>query len=128
MSESHAQLPPDVLAAIDTIPSNRAHELYCAGQRLLEQGRSITLIAQPSESVDSTREWLSQLPGFRPTSVATVVWNLEHGVSLPWRHFVESWDNFCYPSSDDLFVFADGSNSALAYRHFDQIQLLENAV
>ena len=57
-----------------------------------------------AEEPETTRTWLKTLP--LPLGIRVfVVWNPTTGLSLPWENFVAYWDDFCYPSSDDLFAF-----------------------
>ena len=39
------------------------------------------------------------------------------GLDLPWEIFLEYWDDFCYPSSDDAFVVCEASAAILAWEH-----------
>ena len=39
-----------------------------------------------------------------------------------WEIFVKYWDDFCYPSSDDVFIFPMKKNWILFYSHEEMFQ------
>jgi hypothetical protein len=57
-----------------------------------------------------------------PTASVLVVWNDETAVVTDWAFFAERWDDFCYPASDDVTIWAPGEPWTLCYRHFDVMQ------
>ena len=119
--KSHADFPPDVLARIKPIESSVARELYQRGERafsgeVIGDERSCS-----TERSDEARGWLRSL-GFPAESPVTVVWSSELGVALPWGVFVEYWDDFCYPSSDDAFIILSGGSDVISYEHHEMFR------
>ena len=82
---------------------------------------------QAVEDSGSTRIWLRALP-IPSEARVLAVWNRETAISLPWETFVVYWDDFCYPSSDDVFVFPVVGTGALAWNHYEVFEFIENVV
>ena len=122
---SHAALPPEILASLIPLPVRDADQLYSRGVRLF-QGNVSALTHQAFENVEGTRTWLASLPITEDGRVF-IAWDRETAIALPWRTFVTYWDDFCYPSSDDAFVFPETGIGALAWNHFESFAFLENA-
>jgi hypothetical protein len=65
---------------------------------------------------DVVRAWLRQMvPAWDDTVI--ISWDQSTAVLAPWNLFVERWDDFCYPSSDDVFVFPLTGVWMLCYDH-----------
>jgi hypothetical protein len=47
----------------------------------------------------------------------TVSWDRETALRARWEFFTAQWDDFCYPSSDDVLVIPDSGSWALRYHH-----------
>jgi len=103
-----------------------ANALYRRGEEVFRQTASGMQVLQASAGEDATRAWLTSLP-FRADERVSVVWSPTTGISLPWHTFVRYWDDFCYPSSDDAFVFPQAGSSVLAWNHDEVFEFSENA-
>src|SRR5262245_7264544 len=101
--ESHAKLPSDVLEALEPVAATRARALYELASRAFQTSAAEERSCSSAHE-DKARAWLRELP-VSGESAVTIVWSPELGISLPWRIFAEYWAEFCYPSSDDAFVF-----------------------
>jgi hypothetical protein len=115
---SHAKLPSDVLGKLVPIEPHHANHLYDLAVSTFQ-----TPIADERRfsSVDDerARTWLQALP-VPPEAGVTIVWNRELGVSLPWSIFANWWSDFCYPSSDDAFIFLPNESGLLSYEHYEE--------
>src|SRR5688500_15641233 len=47
----------------------------------------------------------------------TVSWERNTALRTSWEFFTAHWDDFCYPSSDDVLVLPDGGGWVLRYHH-----------
>lgn len=65
--------------------------------------------------------------GIAPGEQVSVVWDRKTAISLPWEAFVAYWDDFCYPSSDDVFVFPENSQRLLAWSHDAVFEFVDDA-
>jgi hypothetical protein len=52
-----------------------------------------------------------------------VSWGRHTAVETSWSVFFRHWDAFCYPSSDDVTVWAPGAGWTVCYRHFQVMQV-----
>jgi hypothetical protein len=123
---SHAVLSAEILASLIPLPVRDADQLYSRGERLF-QGNVSAITHLAFEDAEGTRAWLASLPMPRDGRVF-IAWNRETAIALPWSTFVTYWDDFCYPSSDDAFVFPAQGNSALAWNHEESFAFLANVV
>jgi hypothetical protein len=124
---SHAVLPPDVLGSLAPLQGHDADRLYLRGEKIFRRHAAAPATHQVLEGPEPTRAWLKTLPIFSSAQVF-VVWNRKTAISLPWQTFIAYWDDFCYPSSDDAFVFPEEGTSALAWNHYEVFEFIENAV
>jgi hypothetical protein len=62
------------------------------------------------------RHWLRELISGWDSEVI-ISWDPHTAVLAPWSLFVAYWDDFCYPSSDDVFVFPLTGAWLLYYEH-----------
>ena len=114
---SHAVLPPDVLATIRPFTSAVAAELNAEATALAE-----ALLAEPArfpalvEAADEVRNRLQEL-GIANSTPIVVSWTPRVAVATVWGTFAAFWDDFCYPSSDDVTVWPEGGNWVLGYHH-----------
>jgi len=50
---------------------------------------------------------------------AFVSWREDAAIRTTWEIFTAHWDDFCYPSSDDVVVWPESERWALFYFHED---------
>jgi hypothetical protein len=102
-----------------------ADRLYRRGEEVFRPlASSVRHVAAEPEAA---RAWLRTLP-FSLRGRVLVAWNRTLALSLPWHNFIAHWDDFCYPSSDDLFAFPEVGSGALAWNHEEIFEFVENAV
>lgn len=124
---SHTVLPADVLSLLTPIESDAAELLYLRGEDAFS-GRAIAnAFEHRSENSDVTREWLRCLPVPSEERVL-LLWSRQMGIALPWQVFVRYWEDFCYPSSDDAFIFVESTGSCVAWYHYEVFRFREGAV
>lgn len=46
-----------------------------------------------------------------------VSWQRDTALRTTWEHFTARWDDFCYPSSDDVLVLPDSGSWIFLYHH-----------
>ncbi|WP_306639816.1 hypothetical protein [Sanyastnella coralliicola] len=52
-----------------------------------------------------------------------VTWNRSTTLKTSKEIFIKYWDDFCYPSSDDITVISEETNWVLFYRHFEAVNV-----
>ena len=120
-NKSHAELPEEDLAKITPIDQKLASELFDAGSSVIQERSSVEASVDTAGSEETIRAWLRRLP-LSSASTVTIVWSKQLGVRLPWGIFVDYWSDFCYPSSDEAFVFLEDGSCALSYDHSEQFR------
>ena len=73
------------------------------------------------DAPSDVRERLRGLPP-APDERVLVLWDARTALVTEWAVFVESWDDFCYPSSDDVSVLPLVDDWVLCYRHYEVMQ------
>ena len=113
---SHNVLPPEVMAQIaplEQLPDGLlAHG--AANSSTLRDVRSIRTDGSAGEVV----HWLGQLPVDAKGKVI-VRWTERVAVETTWSIFTRFWDDFCYPSSDDVEVYPASGDWILLYHHYE---------
>jgi hypothetical protein len=64
--------------------------------------------------------WLGALP-ISPMQVVIVSWDHETAVQTDWQFFCRYWDDFCYPSSDDVTITPQGDDWLVCFDHFEAL-------
>jgi hypothetical protein len=118
---SHNVLPPEVMAQI-TPMSNAIAPLGVTARGELDPP---LFDAVQSASADVPCEegtnWLRQLPVALSDQVI-VQWDTSTAVRTTWEVFTRYWDDFCYPSSDDVEVFPQSGKWLLLYHHWEEFE------
>jgi hypothetical protein len=121
-SPIHAMFSAAELAALrpcSLVAAARIHdESRAFDQRDSLDPQHFQCIREHSADV-STREGCSWLRAQAPdlSEQVTVSWDREVALRVPWEFFTAQWDDFCYPSSDDVLIIPDGREWALRYHH-----------
>ncbi len=112
---SHAVLPPEVLASIAPVSRSEAARLQPC--RPFE---GVSVFCSTDGSAD-VQGWLRQM---QPDDQALVYvsWNEDLAVKTRWGIFTDYWDDFCYPSSDDVTVVPLAGGWQLNYHHYEQFE------
>jgi hypothetical protein len=67
------------------------------------------------------RQSLRELPP-HVTSSVLISWDNQTAAVTEWYVFVEHWDDFCYPASDDVTVVPLAGGWTLCYRRYEVFQ------
>lgn len=93
----------------------------------LEKGQLNPALFQVEPQFDASGEpgpvsdWLLQ----RDSSVSQFVllfWDESTAVLTEWEIFIQYWDDFCYPSSDDVIIYPLSGKWLLLYDHEEILQ------
>jgi hypothetical protein len=130
-------LPLSDLAQIRPLKEEKAYALWeYAYVYMLELSRyAFTDISEPLTSalfewiqhVDISQEPVKKvqehLRAFesQEDQVVLVMWEPEEAVTTPWRVFCTYWDDFCFPSSDDVGIWPLSERWGLEYHHEEQL-------
>src|SRR5688500_9189501 len=95
---SHAVLPVEVLAQIHPLSTSEATQL--SPPRSSERASVVSCSTEDSDGVSACLRRVQ--PDLRAR--VYVAWSDELAVETSWGIFPEYWDDFCYPSSDDVTV------------------------
>ncbi|HSB10822.1 MAG TPA: hypothetical protein VLM38_15145 [Blastocatellia bacterium] len=116
------KLPNDALDAIQPLGESKARELcqYTFGftdhNGLIESLFDRVLQIGASDESPEIQHWLiARAPDLNQTVV--VSWNNDLAALVRWEVFCRYWDDFCYPSSDDVAVFPLSGKWILFYSH-----------
>jgi len=115
------KLPESTLAQIFPLKRPKAYQIHelCVG---FVGSLARDSIEQCSASDNApVREWLSKLPVSNDERVA-LSWSGSLSVATTWRIVCEYWDDFCYPSSDDVFVLPLNEDWLLVYHHDEKFK------
>ena len=115
---SHAVLPPKVLARIVPLSPSEAARVQTSAS--VEQASVISCSADDSADV---RSWLRRVQPDERASVY-VSWSEDLAVETSWGIFIEYWDDFCYPSSDDVTIAPVAGGWRLIYHHYEQFEFV----
>ena len=116
------KLPVDALNSIRPFTQNKASELLQyslsfsdAGGLFDSEFDQITTVDASTDS-PNVRKWLRSCSADLSQRVI-ISWDNHHAALVDWDVFTEYWNDFCYPSSDDLAVWPLSNEWALMYLH-----------
>lgn len=117
----YAVFPADVLAQLSPYSADEA-------SRLFERVKALSRSEEPAAlriSADSPQEqvtaWLrAQQP--RLAEEVSVCWSGDTALQTRWSTFIERWDDFCYPSSDDVTILPITGSWMLMYHHWHEFE------
>ena len=125
---SYTVLPASVVATIRPLTPAKAQEIWDITEpywRALfpspvgtdpKNVFEATAAVRAAGDVSSVREWLRALLPRRDLSVV-VSWDNRCAILTTWSVFCTCWDNFCYPSSDDVTILPLSGKWLLCYHH-----------
>jgi len=109
-------LKPEAIAALWPHADDPALPLY-DGRRTPDI--RINAHAESEDSSNVVREALRTLP--IPGERRVIVhWEHDTAIETRWTTFCEHWDDFCYPSSDDVTVVPMDRSWVLCYFHWEE--------
>lgn len=93
-----------------------------AGTRCSERGASELRLSFGAEakSASAVRSRLETL-AIASDERVILSWSAESALVTRWDTFVQHWDAFCYPSSDDVTVWPLSGEWTLCYHHDETI-------
>jgi hypothetical protein len=120
----YAVLPEHVLTELHPIAEAEAQTLYDLSLSYFDKDSLSpkfisNVVSTKHLSLKEGSQWLAQQ---RSTSENEVVLSWAPAVALrtSWAVFVEYWQEFCYPATDDLFVFPSATDWVLRYQHEEE--------
>lgn len=113
-SDEHANVPADTLKMIEPLAVDEAAAIA------FEARRRCTVGSEEKQFVADEHASLALLALAIPDNTTVVVsWSHDTAVRTQWRVFREHWDDFCYAGSDDVSIWAPGSQWSLCYFHHE---------
>ena len=100
ISAPHGDFSKETLHKLNPLSEDKASALIAATPINFPFGAKIFYSTQGREL---THQWLKGLVNDSQTTI--ICWVQEAALTLPWRVFCDHWDDFCYPSSDDLNLY-----------------------
>jgi hypothetical protein len=122
----YAVLPDDTLAQMQPI-GQEAERLFQKSRGFLLRDSLSThefrsIVRHSGDvPVEVGRRWLRQQQPDLSTQVL-VSWQRDAAIRTTWKIFTAHWDDFCYPSSDDVIVWPESEQWALFYFHEQEFQ------
>ncbi len=120
----YAVLPEHVLNRL--LPVNEAEAQLLHQHAMAHLGKDALSPEFTSVSVGTVRfsseegaRWLTQQNPLSDTDVV-LSWDSTTAIKMSWKLFVEYWQEFCYPVSDDLVVLPALENWVLLYHHEEE--------
>lgn len=116
------KLPDDALNSIQPLAETKARELCQYSLRFCDNSSLLKSSFEHIEQVDASAEeseiqhWLlARSSNLNETVI--VSWDNSLAALVKWKVFCEYWDDFCYPSSDDVAIFPFSEEWMLFYSH-----------
>jgi hypothetical protein len=122
--DSHNRLTALTLATIRPLGAEAAAAVAPEAVRLCGEMAAAgpeSALATGDKDAAAVRSWLARLDG--PDGADVVVsWSATLAIVTRWETFIQHWDAFCYPASDDVTVGAPSGAWALCYHHSERFE------
>lgn len=122
----HGGLSGEVLRRIRPLSEATISRLGPRVAAAVHDGGSFDVTFRSDDTPDVVRSRLRELPP-AATDAVLVAWDARTAVITDWELFVTYWDDFCYPSSDDVTVLPLDGEWVLCYRHYEAVQFRSRA-
>jgi len=120
---SHAKLPEEVLKKLHPLSLEEAKLVADSLPQNFPPGATrYTSLDEEQTAI----QWLVQLPISEQRII--ISWDDETAISLPWSVFCEFWDDFCYPSSDDVDICLENGQHFLRWNHYEVFEYDSSAI
>ena len=121
---THSVFPDEDLILIHPLVLSKAQELH-GFITDLDQVNSLEKLKTfgTSDSEEDVRVWLNNFS--HEKEIVFVSWDKETCVKIPFSLFIQRWSDFCYPSSDDVFIYPLSGSWLLEYRHYEEFTFKE---
>jgi hypothetical protein len=112
-----AQLPETALSQIRPFVTEKARALSTLARRTqhFEHVSDLDAKGDIQEIRNGLRRYVND-----PELSVIVSWDAELAVLVSWSVFCDYWNDFCYPASDDIFVYPL-SEEWILFWHHDEI-------
>jgi hypothetical protein len=117
----YAQLSPDMLRRIRPLSAAAAAQAHSQTIIRCQEAGAFTTSFRSDDAPAEVRQRLRELPPYVTCSVL-ISWDDQTAAVTEWDVFVEHWDDFCYPASDDVTVVPLAGAWTLCYRHYEVFQ------
>ncbi|MCX6924445.1 MAG: hypothetical protein NT154_14705 [Verrucomicrobia bacterium] len=117
---SHSVLPPEVLAQIHPLSPQEAARLRVSADA---SAQGALVVSRFIDELIDVRDWLRSIQPDGQASVY-VTWSQALAVRTTWGIFTRYWDDFCYPSSDDVTVAPVAGTWRLVYCHDERFRFI----
>lgn len=114
---TYTVLPKDVLKTLTPLSLESAQLL--SESVAFSMPESSLKFDASNEELD-TVQWLKNL-GVTSHQV-TISWSKNMALSVPWSTFCKYWNDFCYPSSDDVDIFLENKRLFLRWHHYERFE------
>lgn len=116
-----ADLTADILARIRPLTASRAAAVAPVARMQCEEAAAFGVTLRSDDAPGTVREQLRGLPPAASTQVL-ISWDARAALVTDWGVFIAHWDDFCYPSSDDVTIWPLDASWTLCYRHYEIFQ------
>jgi hypothetical protein len=117
----HGAMSDGTLQRIRPLSEAAASRLGPTVAAASQEGGSFAVTFRSDDTPAVVRNRLRELPP-APSEIVLVSWDARTAVVTDWDCFVTYWDDFCYPSSDDVTVLPLDGEWMVCYRHYEVIQ------
>lgn len=100
---------------------NKVIDYFAVEDNLREHYTQTDWVSANSETDEEIERFRNQLTTILKNwnESVFVTWNRTTTIRTTKEIFIKYWDDFCYPSSDDVTIISEETNWIMFYRHFE---------
>ena len=124
--KKYCLLSEDEIAQIRPFSPSSAKELWKKSLKLIDSSKEFSPSPELFESIevidsndtDKVTVWLKDK---MPSESIFVSWQPDTAVMTNTDLFIKYWDEFCYPSSDDVTIWPENEAWVINYWHYEKL-------
>ena len=113
--ESHTVIPEDDLVLIKPLSKESALSIFEDANELMRN----TLVESKGIKIECSGQHIGFLNENLTEEQIFISWGKETAVKTNTSIFIKYFDDFCYPSSDDIAIWPQSKKWLLTYQHFE---------
>lgn len=118
---SHSVMPDSVRSSLRALRPEAAARLHQQAAEWCGHRADAARTFSAADDRESVRQELRSLD-VDPEEGVLVSWDSANALLMTWGTFCDWWDDFCYPSSDDVTIRSLAGSWVLCYDHEEQFR------
>lgn len=125
MDENYRLFPEEVLSRIFPLDGPSSKKVWEKSLTFIDKGTEFSPNSElfdSIETIDTTEssEVVNWLMSKMPSGEIVISWQPDTAVKTTTSIFIKYWDEFCYPSCDDVSIWSESESWVIHFWHYEK--------